>query len=377
MLVLFQRRNAWCPWDLHGSGHYARGAVSFVMLRRLLISMFLSAAAFSFAFSYGVVEDGTAVQTIRDQAGRETTIPSEPMRVISAHGPTTSFLYVTGVEDRLVAAGYLGARDPRGRLAMEEIDPRFPAIMRDGVFSQRSFNVEEALRLEADLVVSNARSSWIESAERAGIPVVLFAAESVPQIIAAMELTGEIFGPSARARVDAWVDLYQTVIAEIAAKNAGDNELPAVLFTGPDPLQVASGAMYQSAMIDIAGGRNVAVDLPGFWTEVGLEQIARWDPDVILIPAYGAMAPEELAVQPGWSALRAVEEGRVYRMPKLVAPWDTPTPDSLLGIIWLAALLDPSSDGAACRDAVTDYYREFYTLEVRDLDYFCGALDDT
>lgn len=323
--------------------------------------------------AYGVPEPEGETRIIRDQVGRQVEIPADPRRVISAHGPTTSFLYVAGVEDRLVAAGFLGARDPRGRQAMAEIDSRFPGIMQDGVYSQRSFNVEEALRLEVDLVVAGARSSWVDTVQRAGIPVVLFDAESESEIIAAMELIGEIFGPDASRRGSAWIERYRAVLAGQSGED-GDprtRERPRVLFTGPDPLQVASGAMYQSAIIRIAGGYNVAEDLPGFWTEVAMEQIALWDPDIILVPAYGAVSPEDLAVQPGWSGLRAVRDHRVYRMPKLVAPWDTPTPDSLLGIIWLAELFDPEGDGAKCRAAVAEYYREFYDYGVTDLDYFC------
>lgn len=344
------------------------------MVRSFFLVLFFAVVVLG-VFAYGVVETERETVTVRDQAGREVVVPAQPRRVISAHGPTTSFLYVAGVADRLVAAGYLGARDERGRAAMTAIDDRFPAIMRDGVFSQRSFAVEEAFALDTDLVVTNARSSWIETVERAGIPVVLFDAESAPQIVAAMELTGELFGPVATERAERWITEYRGVAAELEARAPAENERARVLFTGPDPLQVAGGRMYQSAMIEIAGGISVAAELPGFWSEVGIEQIAVWDPDVILVPAYGAVAPAELAERGGWSSLRAVREGRVYRMPKLVAPWDTPTPDSLLGLIWLAALLDPTADGTECRDAVARYYREFYDYEVNDLDYFCGALE--
>lgn len=345
------------------------------MLRRAVYVSVLFFVVLTGVTAYGIPESGYETRTVRDQLDREVVIPADPRRVISAHGPTTSFLYIAGVEERLVAAGFLGARDPRGRRAMEVIDPRFPGIMQDGVYSQRSFNVEEALRLEVDLVIAGARSSWVETVERAGIPVVLFDAESESEIIAAMELVGEIFGSEAARRGDAWIEQYRTVLATRARRNAGISreDRPGILFTGPDPLQVATGAMYQDAIIEIAGGRNVAQDVPGFWTNVGVEQIALWDPDVILVPAYGSVLPEDLSQQPGWATLRAVRENRVFRMPKLVAPWDTPTPDSLLGIVWLAAMLDPDDDGSDCREAVVAYYGEFYDYQVRDLDYFCGA----
>ncbi len=311
-------------------------------------------------------------QRIEDQTGRIVSIPIDPQRVISAHGPTTSFLYVAGVADRLVAAGYLGARDPRGRAAMQAIDNRFPGIMRDGVFSQRSFNVEEAIRLEADLVVTSARSSWVDVVERAGIPVVLFKAESTEGLIDAMNLVGAIFGTDASTRIATWIDEYQALLGELNGQNESSRR---VLFTGPDPLQVAGQAMYQNDMILFAGGTNVAEALRGFWTEVGPEQVALWNPDIVLVPAYGRFTPAELAQAPGWSTLPAVTRGAVYQMPKLVAPWDTPTPDSLLGIYWLAELLAEESDGARCRQIVADYYRRYYQYEVEDLDYFCSALD--
>ena len=344
--------------------------------RRIILACSIAtvvAALSPCVFAYGVVEEEAEYRTVRDQRGREVRVPGRIERVISAHGPTTSFLYVTGVQDRLVAAGYLGARDPAGRAAMAVIDPRFPGIMRDGVFSQRNFNVEEAIALDTDLVLTSARSAWVDTVEQFGIAVVLFAAESPDEIIEAMRLTGEIFGPPATDRATRWIERYQSVRADIAA-HVSDRR-PRVLFTGPDPLQVAGGDMYQSALIEMAGGIAVAAEIPGYWSEVGLEQIALWDPDIVLLPAYSSTSVAELSEREGWRTLRTVSEGRVYRMPKLVAPWDTPTPDSMLALIWLAGLFDPTVDGSQCRAEVVAYYREYYGYEIEDVEPFCSALD--
>ncbi len=82
--------------------------------------------------------------TVTDQAGNTVEVAQPLQRVLSAYGSTTAMIYSVDGEDPLVAASYLGARDPAGAAAMEAIDPRFLELVGDSFFSQSDFNVEEA-----------------------------------------------------------------------------------------------------------------------------------------------------------------------------------------------------------------------------------------
>jgi len=61
-------------------------------------------------------------------------------------------------------------------------------------------------------------------------------------------------------------------------------------------------------------------------------------------------------------------------MPKLVAPWDTPTPDTVIAIIWLSNLLYPDLDTPDCGEQVQYFYNTFYNYDIsaEEIDSLCA-----
>jgi len=117
--------------------------------------------------------------------------------------------------------------------------------------------------------------------------------------------------------------------------------------------------MYQTDIIAAAGGQSVSADLTGMWNDVNLEQVVLWDPDVIIIAPYGVPL-EAITDSPEWQVVPAVQAGQVYKMPSWVAPWDTPVPDSVLGIIWLADTLFPGRVDLDCASEAVYFFNTFY-----------------
>ncbi len=303
--------------------------------------------------------------TITDQAGNTQDIAQPVRRVVSPYSLATYYVYATGAGETLVAAGYLGARDPQGAAAMERIDPRFPELSALNL-TQEGTNVEVIAGLMPDLVLSSARADWLEPVEELGIGIVRYEGETPDALKEAVLLTGQIFGPDAYHRAQVWVDAYDAVIEEVTGIVAESEQTPRVLFTGTEPTRVASGEMYQTAMIEAAGGESVSGSLGGYWNDVNLEQIIVWNPDVIFVPPYGGATVEAITDNAEWQLLEAVQEGRVYRVPKLVAPWDTPTQDSLLGIMWMAEKLYPDAFTLNCEATVREFYDIFYNYAILD-----------
>jgi iron complex transport system substrate-binding protein len=249
---------------------------------------------------------------------------------------------------------------------MAEIDSRFPEIMGDDKFSQQEFNVEEAATVEPDLILTSARSAWLDIAGELEVPIFLYEAETFERLKEAVLLTGELFGPQASAAALTWDTYFEAVVNQIKEKTADipSNELPKILFTGTAPLRVASGDMFQTEIIEAAGGISVSKELTGYWNDVNLEQVAIWDPDIIIVPPYGGANVEAITESPEWQILDAVQAGRVYQMPKLVAPWDTPAPDTVLGIVWMAQLLHPELIDLDCSDEALYFYNTFYQYAI-------------
>ena len=104
----------------------------------------------------------------------------------------------------------------------------------------------------------------------------------------------------------------------------------------------------QTLEVETAGGRPVWLDSAAptsGWTVANLEQIARWDPDQIILVVWYTLDPAKvlatLEADPQWRALRAVRTGALHALPSDIYGWDTPDPRWLLGMTWMAKTLHP------------------------------------
>ncbi len=302
-----------------------------------------------------------AVVEVADQSGATVRVPQPVRRIASPYSIATYYVYTVGAADRLVVAGYLGARDPEGQAGMLKLDPNFEAIANAvSTLNQKEANIEELAALQPDLILASTRTSWLDAASALGVPILRFEGESPEALQDAMTLIGAALGPHAAYQAEKFNAYYNSTLDAILAQTQTIAEPLRVYFSGTEPLRVASGEMYQTAMVEAAGGVSVTADLIGYWNDVNLEQVAIWNPDVILYVPYGGANAEAFTGAAEWSAIRAVYEGRVYRLPKLSAPWDTPVPDSILGIIWIAQTLYPGQVNLDCAAEAMTFYRQFY-----------------
>ncbi len=125
-----------------------------------------------------------------------------------------------------------------------------------------------------------------------------------------LELLGQTCGVENRAQ--ALTDYYEEQLARVAQLVDG-LERPTVYMGGNSSyLTAAPSDMYQSSLIETAGGVNAAGDLTGgYWTEVSYESILAMAPQVILIPPWrGLYRPGHPGRSPaGRSARRPVRCG--------------------------------------------------------------------
>lgn len=308
-----------------------------------------------------------ATVEVVDQGGVTVSVPQPVRRIAAAYGVATYYVYTVGEGDRLVAAAYVGLRGPADQDAMRRIDPDFDAkFTAVSVMGQREVNIEELAALQPDLVLASARTAWLDTVNELGIPILRFQGESPELLKEAMTLTGAVLGPHAAYRAAQFNVYYDARLAEIEAELAGVESRPSVYFSGTEPLRVASGEMYQTAMIALAGGTSVSADLTGGWNDVNLEQVAVWNPDYIFVPTYGGASVEAFTDAPEWAIIPAVSEGRVLQLPKFISPWDTPLPDSILGIMWMAEVLHPQQVDLDCPAQTRTFYSMFYDYAMSD-----------
>lgn len=313
------------------------------------------------------VGQGSAI--VVDQTGRAVTVPQPVQRIACAYGSGTYILYSLGVGDRVVAGWYTGIRGvDQAWDAMRTLEPRLADVLFFG-----DPNAEELVSRGAQLVLADAsrHAAFAQTMSDLGVPTLLYAVETPEALVEAITLTGTALGGNAFLRALQLVLDYSRVL-QTAVTDASTVELaerPRVLFVGSSPLRVASGDMYQTHLIEAAGGVSVSAQLNGGWNAVDLEQVLLWNPDVIVLPSYCTTTAGELLTDKDWQTVRAVSEGRVVQMPRVIAPIDTPVPESMLGIAWLSALLHPTRSSFDLVEEATSFYSGYYgyTLSAEEL----------
>lgn len=308
------------------------------------------------------------VVEVVDQAGETVRVPQPVRRIATPYSMSTYYVYAVGAGDQLVVANYLGVNNPASQDVMRRIDPDYDVLSTAvETLGQQEANIEELAALQPDLILASARTSWLDAAGELGVPIIRFEGETPERLQEAMTLIGSVLGPNAAYWAERYNAYYEDTLAEILAQTSTVENRQRVYFSGSNPLRVAGGDMYQTDMIEAAGGISVAAELTtGYWNDVNLEQVALWDPDVIFYPPYGGANAEAFTESEEWAIIRAVQEGAVYGIPKLIAPWDTPVPDSLLGIIWMAETLYPEQVTLACEAEVTTFYNTFYDYAIAE-----------
>ncbi|MCX6565289.1 MAG: ABC transporter substrate-binding protein [Candidatus Aminicenantes bacterium] len=317
----------------------------------------------------------------QDAAGRTITLEKPPQRILAiGHGPQIiAHLLFMFPESRSRLIGW----ERRGSKASEFI----PLI--DADFDKRAFpgpntGVEEVAALHPDLVLMRgiAPDPKGDALEKVGIPVVYLGLENPEQYRKDIGLIGLILGNPSRA--EEITRFYQDRLDRIEGALAGlaDDKKPTVFLAmtmsrgAKIAVRVPATPWIQTVMVRLAGGRPVwaeaAADTSG-WTVVNMEQIARWDPDRIVLVVWHTMDPRqtlaEIGADPLWRELRAVRGGKMRAFPSDIYGWDTPDPRWILGLTWLAKTFHPERFAGTDMNAeIVSFFRKLYGMSPEDIE---------
>lgn len=293
--------------------------------------------------------------TVTDHAGREVVIGEEPQKLVSGYYISTSLLIALDLDEKLVGIEAKANKRAIYSLAAPEL------IGLPNVGTAKEFDLEGCAALEPDLVILPIKlKSAVETLEDLGIDVLLVNPESQEL------LTGMINMIAAATNTEdkAAELLGFTAAQEIyLAETLAGAETPSVYLAGNSSLlSTAGNAMYQSDMIRLAGGVNVAVEIDDtYWVEIDYEQLLTWNPDYIILASDATYTVDDVLADPNLAACAAVVNGKVYQMPSKAEAWDSPVPSGILGALWLANVLhnDLITD-ADCAAKIDEYYETFY-----------------
>ena len=293
--------------------------------------------------------------TVTDQAGREVVIEEEPEKLVSGYYISTSLLIALELDEKLVGIEAKANKRPIYKLSAPEL------IDLPNVGTAKEFDLEGCAALEPDLVILPLKlKNAAETLEGLGIDVLLVNPENQELLTGMMNLIAAATNTEARAQqlLDFTAE-QETYLSELLA----GAEAPSVYLAGNSSmLSTAGSAMYQSDMIRLAGGANVAADITDtYWVEIDYEQLLTWNPQYIILASDADYTVEDVLADPNLAGCAAVADGNVYQMPNKAEAWDSPVPSGILGAVWLANVLHGDLFAQAdCAALIDEYYETFY-----------------
>ena len=232
-------------------------------------------------------------------------MPAYPERIVCLTEETTETLYRLGAGDRVVGVSGYTARPPEAR-----VKPKVSAFL--------SARIDKIVALRPDLILafSDLQADIVADLVRRGFTVMAFNQRRVADILQMIRLIGGLVGLQPRAEQLA-IDLADGLEA-IRASAARWPSRPRVFFEEwDDPL--ISGISWVDELVELAGGTSLFPHLRAAALAkdriVAPETVLEGQPDVILASWCGKKVRKAtIAGRPGWSALPAVREHRIYEI---------------------------------------------------------------
>lgn len=309
-----------------------------------------------------------------DAAGRSVKLPDRIERVLSAGPPASVLLYVVAPQKMV---GWV--RAPSGHEKQFLAEP-YRDLPETGRLTGKgnTANIETVLAMKPDLIldVGSVDATYASLADRVqeqtGIPYVLIdgAFARTPQTLREV---AQLLGVEARGEeLAAYAENTMAWQKELVA-GVPEQERPRVYYgRGPDGLETGAAGSINMEILGVVGARNVAALAgSGGLSDVSIEQVLSWDPDVIL--TLNRDFQKSVMSDPLWANLKAVKGRRVYRAPSLPFGWfdSPPGVNRLMAVTWLTGILYPQLAQIDLRQRTSEFYRLFYGVELS-----AGQLDE-
>lgn len=317
-------------------------------------------------------ESPDSIETV-DMLERTVTVPV-PANIdgVLSTAPHVSMIIYMIAPDKL-----LGWNFPPKEQFISEQYAALPYV--GGWYGNTAGNYESFIAMEPDIVFEGfnmkgdpAASIEDRQANMGDIPVV--GVENTIDALAydaPITYVGSVIGVEEEAA--SLNEFYARVLGltQEATADIPDDELRTVYYAnGPNGLKTSPSGSQHSQLIDICNGVNVAECLAKAvmgQTEVSIEQVADWNPDVIICDDKNFY--DGVYDDPRWESVTAVKNGDVHYTPSSPYCWFDfpPSTNTIIGIPWVATVIYPDRCGDIDMVSLTkEFYTKFYHYDLTD-----------
>lgn len=313
---------------------------------------------------------------ITDMANRDLQIPDKIEKVMSTDSVGTIIIYSIN-PDKLVGWNY-DLKDGE----KQYIDEKYHKLPNLGGAGKSPLNHEELLKIDPDILLAIGEIDKVniekmdELQDKLNKPVIMLDSD-MNKLAESYELLGEIMGDERAYDLAKYCRNAMEDIEINSKKIKEEDKISLYYAEGPNGLETEPSNSWHGQVIDLIGAKNVAlveINKDTGKTEINLEQLIIWNPDVIISWAddrggyYSGILEDQT-----WKNINAVKNGQVYEIPNRPFNWfdRPPSVNRILGIRWLGNLLYPEIYKYDIREEVKEFYDVFYHHNLND-----GELED-
>ena len=329
----------------------------------------------------GAAPSEKATRTVTDHDGMEVALPETVERIVVCDIlPLPSVLAVFfNSADKIVGMSGTSMNAAKNSL----LGQLYPQLLdaETGFIDGTTINAEELMKLQPDVVFYNAsRKELGQQLRTAGFPAVAISVNKweyncIETLNNWIGLLGEIFPDSDKADTvrDYSERVYNLVQERVATVPQENRENAMFLYQYSDTSIMTSGnRFFGQWWADAIGVNNVAQELTtDNSVSVNMEQIYSWNPSLIFITNFTTAGARDLYENTvgnyDWSAIDAVVNQRVYKMPLGMYRSFTPGVDTPVTLLWLAKTAYPELFSDI--DILTEtkqYYKEIFGIDLTD-----------
>lgn len=321
--------------------------------------------------------------TVTDHNGNEVTLPVNIERIaVCDVFPLPSVLSVFfDSADKIVAM----APSSMTAAANGLLSGLYPEIKNadTSAITGTDVNVEELLKLDPQVVFYSSSSTELgETLKKAGLNGVAISANkwgfnAIETLNQWIDLLSQIFPESANNRselVRQYSEDSLALVKERTGKLSAD-ERKSIFFLfqyGEDSIVTSGQKFWGQWWADSIGAINVGQELKDeFSVKTTLEQIYKWNPEIILMTNFNQSKPNDLYNNTvgsyDWSGIKAVQDKKVYKMPLGMYRSFTAGIDTPITLMWIAKTVYPELfEDIDITEKTVEYYKTVFGIDLTE-----------
>jgi iron complex transport system substrate-binding protein len=268
---------------------------------------------------------------MKDEVGREVTFTFPPKRIVSLAPNITEILFDLGLDEEIVGVS---------------IHCNYPEKAKTKVRVGSYINVdfERIVSLKPDLIIATGAGNtreMVERLEKLGFPTYVIFPKNLNDILRSILQLGRVVN---REKEASRVIQEMNQRSQRVVERAKGLPRPRVLLQiGEVPLVTVGKGSFADDILQLAGGENIASTEKEMYPRLGIEEVLKRAPEVILISSMNPKGDYGKVLQDWsrWKMIPAVKNGRIHLINSDFI--DRPSPRIIEGLEEIARLLHPEA----------------------------------